>query len=86
MTAHFVVLPTGDGVEGGSAVGPSRFPVRLLTKCGSTAASKVVLGAAHFGGLQGIFHSPFVPQVAAEVEATVREVQEALQLLQEQVA
>lgn len=85
VTAHFLVLPAGDRVEGGAAVCPSRFPLCLLTRCGSISASKVIFDAEHIQGLQGIFFFSFVPQVAEKVKTAVREVEDALQLLQEQV-
>lgn len=85
MMAHFLVAPAGDRVEGGAAVCPSRFPVCLLIRCGSISANKVIFDAAHIRGLQGIFFFSFVPQDAEKVKTVVREVEEALQLLQERV-
>lgn len=43
----FLVLPAGDRLEGGAAVCSSRFPLYLLTRCGSIPASKVAIDAAH---------------------------------------
>lgn len=78
-------LPTGDRVEGGAAVCPGRFTLRLLTRCGSISASKVTFDAAHISRAPRDFSLFPVPQVAAEMGTAVREVEEALQLLQERV-
>lgn len=85
VTAGFLVVPAGGGVEGGAAVCPSGFTLYLLTTRGSISASKVTFDAAHVSRARRDFSLLCVPQVAAEVETAVREVEEALQLLQERV-